>query len=100
MDRYFTLPGPVPKIHKTLNTREKILQWKQVHAQPLSKKKQQQKFYHSLFFSVNSQREYTLEINFLLRELDVGSCLMCSASVWPKFNKTLKSVADFIHVGI
>lgn len=54
----------------------------------------------SLFFTVNSQREYTLEINFLLLELDVGSCLMCSASVWPRFNKTLKSMADFIHMGI
>lgn len=64
----------------------------------LSKKKAAEIF--SLFFSFNSQREYTLEINFLLLELDVGSCLMCSASVWPRFNKTLKSMAGFIHVGI
>lgn len=57
-------------------------------------------YFFSLFFSFNSQREYTLKINFLLLELGVGSCLMCSASVWPRFNKTLKSMADFIHVGI
>lgn len=54
----------------------------------------------AVFFTVNSQREYTLEIDFLLLELDVGSCFMCSASVWPRFNKTLRSMADFIHVGV
>lgn len=91
-DLYFTLSGIVPKTHN-FNTRENTFHWKQVHAQPLSKMKKQ-KFYYSLFFSVNSQREYTLEISFLLRELNVGSCLMCSASVWPRFRKTLKSVSD------
>lgn len=94
----FTLYALVPKIHKSLLIPERKYFNERKHMHSLCLRRRSSRNFR--FFTVNSQREYTLEIDFFLLELDVGSCLMCSASVWPRFNKTLRSMADFIHVGI